>query len=181
MTTNPGSINGLNQIANPQVNSLGLSYQNDATAQNPVGGMIRRHNGLFRYVKFSAGTGTITPSAGAPAYAKTFTPDGSSTAAPVFTVTADQSDSVAGLQPVGVFLTQSVTLTDGYYCWIQVGGRGSTLSTGAVAGQLIIGSSTDNIFALISDGSTVSNMPVGRICGASASGLSPTILFNMDW
>ena len=181
MTTNPGSINGLNQIANPQVHASGLSFQNDSTAQNPVGGMIRRHNGLFRYVKHSAGTGTVTPVAGAPAYAKVFTPDGSSTAVPVFTVTADQTDSVAGLQPVGVYLTQSVVLTDGYYCWIQVGGRGSTLSTGAVAGQIIIGSSVDNIFALISDGSTINQIPIGRICGASASGLSPTILFNMDW
>lgn len=181
MTTNPGSINGLNQIANPQIESLGLSYQNDQTAKNPIGGMIRRHNGLFRYVKFSTGTGTITPVAGAPAYAKAFTPDGSSTAVPVFTVTADQSDSVAGLQPVGVFLTQSVTLTDAYFCWIQVGGRGSTVAPGAVAGSVIIGSSTDNTFAIISDGSTISNIPLGRVCGTSSGGLSPTILMNMDW
>jgi hypothetical protein len=181
MTTFPGSINGLNQIANPEVHASGLSFQNDATARNPVGGMIRRHDGLYRYVKFSTGTGTVTPSAGAPAYAKVFTPDGSATAVPVFTVTADQSDSVAGLQPVGVFLTQSVVLTDGNYCWIQVAGRGSTLAIGGVAGNVIIGSSTDNQFAIIADGSSITNVPVGRVCGASSGGLSPTILFNMDW
>lgn len=181
MTTNPGSINGLNQISNPQIESLGLSYQNDAVAKNPVGGMIRRHNGLFRYVQLSTGTGVVAPVAGAPAYAKTFTPDGSSTAVPVFTVTPDQSDSVAGLQPVGVFLTQSVTLTTLYYCWIQVAGRGSTVAPGAVGGSVIIGSSTDNTFAIIADGSAITNIPVGRVCGASSGGLSPTILFNMDW
>lgn len=181
MTAFPGGIYGLNQIATPQVESLGASYQNDATPKNPVGGMIRRDNTLLRYVKFSKGTGTVTPVAGAPAYAKTFTPAGSASAVPEFTVTPDQTDSVAGLQPVGVFLTQSVTLTDGYYIWIAVGGRVNTVAPGGVPGSVIIGSSADNTFAIIADGSAITNIPVGRVCAASSGGLSPTILMNMDW
>jgi hypothetical protein len=179
MTTFPGSINGLNQIANPEVHASGPSFQNDATQRNPLGGMIRRHDSLYRYVRFSLDA--TVPVAGAPAYAKLITPDGSATAIPTFTVSAHQAASVAGLQPVGVFLTQSVTLTDGNYCWIQVAGRGQTVAPGAVGGSIIIGSSVDNTFALISDGSTINQIPVGRVCGASSGGLSPTILFNMDW
>lgn len=182
MTVNAGGIYGLNQIANPQVNALGIGYQNDATAQNPVGGIIRRHNALYRYVKYTTGTGTVAASAGAPAYVKTFTPSGTSTAVPVFTVTADQSDSCMGLQPVGVFTTLDVTPTDAYFIWIQVGGRHPLcLVAGAVAGDVLIGNATDNIFAKISDGSALTNVVVGRVCGASTSGASPTLLMNMDW
>ncbi len=181
MTTFPGAVNGNNQIAQPQVDSRGAAYQNDATPQNPIGGMCRRNNALLRYVKFSAGTGTVTPLAGAPAYAKVFTPEATATATPAFTVTADQSDSVMGLQPVGRFLDFTTAPTDGYYIWIQVGGKGSCLVVGAVAGDVLIGSASDNTFAKITDGSTISNVPVGRVCGASTAGSSPALLFNMDW
>lgn len=181
MTAFPGGLYGLNQIANPEVHSLGVAYQNDSVAKNPIGGMIRRDNTLLRYVKFSAGTGVVVPVAGAPAYAKVFTPAGTATAVPVFTVTADQSDSVMGLQPVGVFLALSAVPTDGYYIWIAVGGKANTQSPGNVAGSVLIGSSTDNQFAIIADGSAITNVVVGRVCGTSTAGLAPTLLFNMDW
>lgn len=180
MTVNAGGIYGLNQIASPQVHSLGIGYQNDSTPVNPIGGIIRRHNALYRYVKLDASD--VAPSAGAPAYATVFTPSGTLTAVPVFTVSADQSDSCMGLQPVGVFTTLDVTPTNGYYIWIQIGGRHpACLVAGAVAGDVLIGSATDNVFAKISDGSALTNVVVGRVCGTSASGASPTLLMNMDW
>lgn len=181
MTTFPGGLYGLNQIANPEVNSLGAAFQNDAVAKNPIGGMIRRDNALLRYVKFSAGTVVTVPVPGAPAYAKVFTPTGTATAVPVFTVTAYHTDSVMGLQPVGVFLGFTTAPTDGNYIWIAVAGKINTQSPGNIAGSVLIGSATDNQFAIIADGSTLTNIPVGRVCGTSAAGLAPAMLMNMDW
>lgn len=181
MTAYPGGIYGLNQISNPQVEYAGAHTQNDSVAKNPIGGMIRRNGQLLRYVKHSVGSGTVTPVAGAPAYAKTFTPSATATAVPVFTVTADQSDSVMGLQPVGVYMEFTTAPTDGYYIWIIVGGKANALVLGAVAGDIAIGSVTDNQFVKISDSGTQTNVAMGRVCGNSSSGLSPTLLMNMDW
>lgn len=181
MTTFPGGDYGLNQIANPQVDSRGAAFQNDLTPTNIIGGMCRRNNALLRYVRHRAGTGTVTPSAGAPAYAKTLTPEATATAVPVFDVTADQSDSVMGLLPAGRYLSFTTAPTDAYYIWIQVGGRGDCLAPGAVAGDKLIGSATDNQFDKIAGSGTQTYPIVGVVCGASAGGLSPAILMNMDW
>ncbi len=181
MTTFAGGIYGLNQIANPQVAAGGAHLQADATAKNPIGGLIRRNGQLLRYVKFSAGTGTVVPLAGAPAYAKAFTPGATATAIPVFTVTADQSDSVMGLQPVGVFMEFTTAPADTNYIWIIVGGKANCLSLGAIAGDVLIGSASDNQFAKIGDGSALTNVVVARVCGTSSGGLSPSLLMAMDW
>lgn len=181
MGVNPGGIQGVNQLAQPQVHPSGPAFNNDATAVNPIGGKMRYNNQIWRYVQHNAGSGTVTPSAGAPAYAKTLTPAGTSTAVPSFTVTADQTDSVAGLMAVGVYGQFTTAPTTLYYTWIQIGGVANALAPGAVAGDKLIGSATDNQFDKIAGSGTQTYPLMGVVCGTSASGLSPTLLTNMDW
>lgn len=178
----PGGIYGENQLGQPQINSAGAQSQNDATALNPIGGKCRVNNQILRYVKHSVGSGSVTPSAGAPAYAKVLTPLATATAVPVLTVTPDQTDSVMGLQPIGVYMQFTTAPTDGYYIWIIVGGVGNLLAPGAVAGDKLIGSSTDNQFDKIAGSGTQTYPLVGTVYGTSSGGLSPTFLSpGMDW
>lgn len=181
MTTYPGSINGNNQSAQPQIHPSGPAFNNDLTPQNPIGGKILWNNQVWRYVRHKAGTGTVTPVSGGPAYAKTLTPGATATAVPVFDVTADQSDSVGGLQPVGVYGPFTTAPTADYYIWIAVGGVINCVVTGAVAGEKVIGSATDNTFDRISGVGTQTYPLVGTSMGASSGGLSPVLLRGMDW
>lgn len=178
---NPGGIYGQNQLAQPQINSLGPQFQNDSAPQNPIGGMIRWNNQLLRYVKHAAGTGAVTPAAGAPAYAKVLTPGATATAVPVVTVTADQTDSVMGLKALGTYMQFTTAPTDGYYIWIIVAGVANCKVAGAIAGDKLIGSATDNQFDIIAAGSAQTYPLLGTVCGASSGGLSPTMLQDMDW
>jgi hypothetical protein len=181
MATYPGGIFGNDFVAQPQIHPSGPQFNNDATAVNPIGGRIRWNNLIWRYVKHSAGTGTVTPLAGAPAYPKVLTPAATSTAVPVFTVTADQSDGVGNKQAVGVYGQFTTAPTDGYYTWIVCGGVPQALVAGAVAGDTVIASATDNQFDRIASGSNVTQVPQGTVMGSSSSGLSPVLLMGMDW
>lgn len=182
MTTFPGGIFGNNMIAQPEIDARGPEYQNDATARNPIGGKIRWNNKILRYVRFDNGTGNVTPSAGGPAWGKTITPAATATAQPIFTVTADQTDSVFGQTPVGAFLQFTTAPTDLYYIWIGIGGIHQCLVPAAVEEDMVIGSSTDNQFGRIAAGSNLTRPMVGiRMEGSSSSGLSPVLLTNMDW
>lgn len=183
MALNPGVGFGFVQIANPQIASNGAWYnQFDTTATNPIGGKTRWGNIVLRYVKIDV---TVVPVAGAPLYALTFTPGGTATAVPALTVGADYDGSGAtqGLQVIGVMGPFTATLpVAAFFGWIQIGGVAQVVSTGVTASSnILIGSTTDNQFAVISDGSTISNIPAARVMGASSGGQCPALLMNMDW
>lgn len=183
MTAFPGGVFGNNQIAIPQVDTRGPQYNNDATAKNPIGGRIRWNNQIWRYVKHNAGTGTVTPVVGGPAWGKTITPAATATVVPVFTVTPDQTDSVFGRTPVGVYQCASGSEpTTNYFTWIAVGGIVNCVVPGAIEEDAVVGSATDGQFAKVTAGTAVTYTQVGlRMEGASSSGLSPVLLMNMDW
>lgn len=179
MPAYPGGIYGENSVAISQITTGDPNTVNDSKAKAPIGGKIRWNNQVWRYVKYKA---TITAVAGAPAYAQTFTPGATASAAPVVTVSGAHADSVAGLQVFGVFGQFTTAPTDGYFIYVLVGGVGPVVSTGVAAvGDVLIGSATDSQFAKISDGGTLTNIPAARVVGASSAGLCPALLMNMDW
>jgi hypothetical protein len=179
---NPGTGYGFIQIAQPQISPNGWFNQFDTVAQNPIGGKTRWGNVVLRYVKIDV---TVVPVIGAPLYALAFTPGGTSTAVPALTVGADYDGSGAtlGLQVMGVLGPFTLTLpTAAYFGWIQIGGVAQVVSTGITAtSNVLIGSTTDNQFAVIADGSNLTNIPAARVMGASVAGLAPALLMNMDW
>lgn len=184
-TLNPGTVYGLGQLSQPQISPLGWFNQFDTTATNPIGGKTRWGNIVIRYVQVDP-TSTA-PVAGAPLYATAFTPNGTATAVPIITLSPvyNQSGATSGLQVLGVMgpFTGSPALpTAKFYTWVQVGGLAQIVSTGVTAqSMVIIGSTTSNQYAVIADGSNLTNIPAARVMGASVSGQCPALLMNMDW
>lgn len=173
----PGGIFG--EISNtPEISTGNPATVNDATAKMPIGATFRHNGKKYRYVRFNNGTGNVAPVAGGPAWPHTITVP-TSLVGPVFTVTADQTDSIMERSAVGAFLGVP---TDGNYCCIQIGGIAQCVVPGGVEGDMVIGSATDNQFDRIAAGSNLTRPLMGiRMEGASASGLSPVLLMNMDW
>lgn len=177
MAAFPGGVFG--RLSTQEVHRDGPASQNDATAKMPIGAVLLWNGNLYRYVRFDNGTGNVASAAGYPAWPVAVTPAATATALPVFTVTADQTDSVLGATPVGVFLG---VVTDGNYCFIQIGGRALCMVPGGIEEDMIIGSTTDGQFGHIAAGSNLTRPMVGiRLEGASASGLSPVWLTNLGW
>ena len=77
MAAYPGGVYGA--ISTPDVPSGGPASINSSTAKMPIGAMFRHNNGIYRYVKHAAGTGTVATVVGGPAYAKTLTPAATAT------------------------------------------------------------------------------------------------------
>lgn len=183
-TINPGTVHGFVSIANPQISALGWFNQADTVAVNPVGGKTRWGSIVLRYVKVDPTD--VTPLAGAPMYASVFVPQGTSTAVPTLTVTADTEDSVLGSQVVGIYGPVTITLpTTAYYTWIQIGGVATVVSTGVTTAGMILtgalGSGSDSVFTVWADGSAPSNVPAARAFGTSSGGQITALLMNMDW
>ncbi len=155
----------------------------DAVAQNPIGSTILWNGAIYRYVKFAKGTGTVSSAVGGPAWPTAITAAATATAQPIFTVTADQTDSIMGQTPVGVFGAIIVAATyDLYYTYVQVGGIAQCVVPGSIEEDMIIGSTSDNQFAKIAAGSNLTRPMVGvRLEGASSAGLSPVLLCNMNF
>ncbi len=179
----PGGIYGNIAVAQPQISPFGWYNQIDLTPKNPIGGKTRIGNIVIRYVKVDV---TVSPAVGAPLYALVFTPGGvPGLTAPVVTLAADYDGSGAtqGLQVQGVMGPYTVSLPAvAFYTWVQVGGVAQVVGTGVTAtSNVLIGSSTDNVFGVISDGSNLTNIPAARVMGACVAGLAPALLMNMDW
>lgn len=178
---NPGTLWGAE--GKPTISPQGWFNQVDTVATNPVGMKVRWGSIALRYVLMDPTS--VNPVSGGPVYATTFTPSGTSSAVPVLTVTpdSDQSGANMGLQVMGVVGPFTYTVpTVKYYTWIQIAGVANVVSTGVTAtSNILIGSSTDGQFAIIADGSNLTNIPAARVAGSSASGLIPALLMNMDW
>ncbi len=155
----------------------------DAEAQNPIGSTILWNGAVYRYVKFDGGSGPANSVVGGPAFAVAITAAATSTAVPIFTVTADQTDSIIGQTPVGVFgAIINGTTYDNYFTYIQIGGIAQCVVPGSIEEDMVIGSGTDGQFAKIAAGSNLTRTQVGvRLEGASSSGLSPVLLMNMNF
>jgi len=114
-----GTIAGFNEATLPFAGQLGM--------------VIEVGNKCYRLVKFDNGTGNVASAANGVAHWK----DRST-----FTVTSDYTDAESTINGVaGVFLG---VVTDGSYCFVQIGGLASFTTGGSVVkGDLCIGTSTD--------------------------------------
>ncbi len=155
----------------------------DAAAQNPIGSTILWNGAVYRYVKFDGGSGPANSVVGGPAWPVAITAAATATVAPIFTVTPDQTDSITGQTPVGVFgAIINGTTYDNYFTYIQVGGVAQCVVPGGIEEDTVIGSSSDGQFGRIAAGSTITRLQVGlRLEGASSAGLSPVLLMNMNF
>lgn len=119
---------------------------NDASQKAPLGAIVRYKGKLYRYVLFNNGQGNVASAAGGVAYWFALNP-----ATPTFTVTSDETDTIANINGVaGLF---GAVITDGNYCFVQVGGT-ATAKTAAstAAGDHCIGSTTDLTFGRVAAG-----------------------------
>jgi len=126
---------------------------NEPSLQLPgqIGGIVEDSGKAYRLVKFDNGTGNVASIAGGAVYWKDRAAG---------TVTADQSDSQAGVNGVaGVSLG---VVTDLYYCYVQVGGLSVTKVAAATAvGDILGGSATDTEFGKTAAGTASAGIPYG--------------------
>lgn len=158
-----------------EIPQAGPQAANDATAKCPIGVLLRYKGNLYRYVKFDNGA-AVAAVVGGVAYWKTLTPTTG-----VFTVTSDETDSVAGINGVAGVL--GCVVTDLYYTWIQVGGIVSAkVAASTVAGDKMIGNATDLTFNRIAVGGAVTDVVFGVAHGAlnTTTGLATVLLQDMQ-
>ena len=165
-----------------EVHNLGPAYQNDATARNVLGTVIRYDGAYWRYVKFDNGSGNVASAAYGVAHWKTLTMPASGLTDGVFTVTSDQTDALAGLNSVaGIF---GGVVTDLYYTFIQISGKVTALvANSTVAGDACIGSATDLYFGRIAANGTVTNVIYGIALSTknTTTGTSTVLLQSLLW
>lgn len=164
-----------------EVHPSGPAYQNDATARNIVGTLIRYNGAYWRYVRFDNGTGNVASAAYGVAHWKTLTFP-TATAVGVFTVTSDYTDAIGGINTVaGIF---GGVVTDGYYTFIQVSGKCTALTAASmVAGDKCIGSSTDLTFGRIAAGGANTDMVYGIALDTrvTTTGTTTVLLQGLIW
>ena len=141
----------------------GIRNTNDATAKNPLGTLYRYKGNLYRYVKFVKQTNSNAASEGVVVnwHTTQFDPR-----AGKFSVTGDNTYVLGGLNTVaGVF---TCAVTDGYYTWMQVGGRATAIVvTGTVHGDVLIGQANDDQeFNMIAADSEITSVPFAVAFGA---------------
>jgi hypothetical protein len=90
---------------------------NDATPKAPLGALYRVGGKVWRYVKLSTGTGPVAATVYGAAHWYALDPPSGT-----FTVTSDYTSGIGANLVAGIFQNTGVTLTTGYYTWIQVGG-----------------------------------------------------------
>jgi hypothetical protein len=161
---------------------------NDAAAKNPLGALLHYQGKTYRYVKFDNGTANLASAAAGVAYWKSLVPTTST-----YTVTSDQSDasSVGSYNAVaGIF---GGIVTDGYYCFIQVGGVATAKTTTATAsGDHCVGqtstTSTDMIFGLVALSVSAITASIKKVifgtaiaARSNAAHTNTVLLRNLDW
>jgi hypothetical protein len=133
----------------------GIKNTNDATAKNPLGTLYRYKGNVYRYVKFDNGGHNVAALSGGVTFWKALDPS-----AGTFTVTSDETDTLANINGVSGIILNAVT--DAYFTWIQVGGVALAKSHASqVAGDIAIGATTDLVFGRIAADGTLTSVPYG--------------------
>jgi len=169
-------IQGLNQVV--EFPSSGPQAANDATAKNVPGILIRYGGKIYRYVKFTTGTGTVASVVGGVVHWSVLTP-----ASGVYTCSSDYTDAL--LQNNGVAgITERAGITNNYWTFIAVGGRvNCQVAASTVAGDKCIGGTTDNTFTRIAKGSNNTDIVFGIAMETRdpTAGDADVLLQNLDW
>lgn len=155
---------------------------NDATAQNPLGALIKWGDNVYRYCQYNSGSGTVASAAAGVCHWKTLTIVAGPVTTPVYTVTGDQTDAIATLFSVAGIAKGVVTTL--YYSWFGVGGMHScSVAASTTVGDTMIGSVTDLTFQRIASGvgSATSAGIYGSAYSAVAATVSNVLLQNLIW
>jgi hypothetical protein len=172
-------VDGLHTFGSQEVveiPSAGPQAANDSTKKAPLGILYRHKGNVFRYVYHAPGTAVATV-AGGVAFWKSLDPVNG-----LFTVSSDETDTIAGINGVAGIYGCVVTAT--YYTWIQVGGVVTALTAaGTVASDKCIGAVTDTIFGRIAAGGACTDVVFGIALSArnGTDGTNTVLLQNLDW
>lgn len=128
-----------------------------------LGAVLEDSGKVYRLVQRN-NTADVTTSAGFIAYWKSSGGRGNAV------VTSKESETAAAVNGVaGAFLG---AVTNGNYCFIQIGGLQTVGSKDATsAGDMLFGSTTDGQLATIGAGSTVTNIPFAIAYGTASANL----------
>ena len=131
-----------------------------------LGNVVEQNGKVYRLVKFDNGTGDVASVAGGAAHWKTRAD---------YIVTSDYTDAEAPLNGIaGAFLG---VVTDGYYCFIQLGGLQAVVTdTTAAAGTALIATTTD--LTLVA---TTTNTKGNQYIYATSYGTNTTTSANVYW
>lgn len=163
----------------PQVSTGNPRTVNDSVQKAPLGAIVQWKGNKYMYVKFDKGSGSVAALVGGVVHWKVLTPESSP---PVFTVTSDQTDAVAGVNSIAGVL--GVVVTDQFFTYIQITGIAlNVLFTAAAAVALrIVGTTTDL---------KVKKCPVTfdatlqcygiTLTAATTTGKANVLLQGMDW
>ena len=154
------SLGQTGSIASLNVASLGNDGSSPFLGQ--LGMVIEDSGKVYRLVQHVKVTASVTTAAGFACH--WYDRDN-------FKVVSDQTDAQAGVNGVaGAYLG---VVTDNYYCFIQMGGK-QTLKTAAsvVAGDKLIGSTTDGQLARVAAGTATTDECVAIAYGSVSSGFS---------
>lgn len=147
-------------------NASALSNAGIPPYEGQLGQVFEKNGRVYRMVKFDNGTGNVAAAAGGVAHWKTRAD---------WVVTSDQTDAEASLNSVaGGFL---MAVTDGYYCFVQIGGEQDvTVDTTAAAGTALIASTTD--LTLVA---TTTNTKGNQLIYAISYGTNSTTSASVYW
>lgn len=141
----------------------GIANTNDATAKNPLGTLYRYKGNLYRYVKFDNGGDNVAALANGVVHWRALDPSKGT-----FTVTSDYSGGIANINAVAGVILNAVT--DLYHTWVQVGGVALVKThASAVAGDVLIGASTDLVGGYIAADGNVTSVLFGVHLEATAA------------
>lgn len=147
-----GTVDGYNESSLPYPGQLGQVFEKDVK--------------FYRLAKFDNGTGNVASVAGGAAHWK---------ARADYTVTSDQTDAESSLNGVaGAFLG---VVTDGYYCFVQMGGvQALVTDTTCAAGSALIATTTDLTMV-----ATTTNTKGNQLIYAISTGTNTTTSCNAYW
>lgn len=170
-------LNGPSQSV--EMHASGPGYTNHSEPKNVPGIVITREGVKWRYVKVDRGSGSVAPLAGGVVYWKSLDPSTGD-----FTVTPDETDTIAGINGVAGVLDQAAVPDDDYWTFIKVGSVVAALvANSTVAGDKMIGYATDQNFNRIAAGSNLTDKQFGTAISAknTTTGLANVLLQNLDW
>ncbi len=150
----------------------------DATLKWTPGALALWKGNWYKYVKFNNGTGNVASAAGGVVH---WMAAGLNPLTGLFTVTSDQTDALALLNSVaGIILG---VVTDLYWCWVQVGGVAvdCLVDAATVAGDHMIGGTTDLTFGLTAAALAVVGTEFGTALEADTAGKADVLLRNLLW
>ena len=150
-----------------------IENTNDSTQKAPLGILYRHKGAVYRYVKFDNGRSDVAAVAGGVLHWEALDP-----ANGIFTATSEYADGLGKSCLAGIILC---VVTNGYYTWIQVGGKvNAKVAASTAVGDVMIYSATDLTFGRCAADANITGLPYGvALDGIDQYNKANVLLLNM--